>query len=150
MPNGASAKNCCAVFSGSIIEKNLDPSRGGTGIRLRNPNARLNLTKMRRAEAISGTEVPITLRSRAPINASPKLVRGPARATSAISFLPSRSISGLTGTGFAAPNTKGEPENIKRSGTATLIIGSMWGRGLRVRRPAIRAVGSPNFSATQP
>lgn len=133
-----------------MIEKNFEPSRGGIGIRLRNPNAKLNLITSKRTAVISGDEEPTRWRRMAATQARAKFVSGPASATSAISFLPSRSMRGLTGTGFAAPNTRGEPDNIRSNGTTILIIGSMWGIGLRVSLPAMRAVGSPNFSATKP
>lgn len=54
IPNGARAKYCCAVFSGRIIEKNLDPSNGGTGIRFKNPSAKLNLINRNIAGIRSG------------------------------------------------------------------------------------------------
>lgn len=77
-------------------------------------------------------------------------VNGPARATRARSFLPSRKLNGSTGTGFAAPKTIGEPEKIRSSGRRTLINGSIWLLGLRVSLPESLAVGSPNLSATNP
>lgn len=82
--------------------------------------------------------------------ASIRLVRGPARDTSARSFLPSFRLNGSTGTGLAAPNTTGDPENIRKKGRIMLMNGSICFLGSSVRRPASRAVGSPSFSATNP
>lgn len=53
------------------------------------------------------------------------LVKGPARATKAISFLPSFKLNGSIGTGLAAPKIIGEPERRSKRGSAMLIKGSM-------------------------
>ena len=108
-----------------MIEKNFEPSSGGIGIRFKKPKARLNLITSKRIAVISGDEKRRRCIRSAPIQARARLVRGPASATSAISFLPSRSIRGLTGTGLAAPKIRGEPENISNNGTAILMMGSM-------------------------
>lgn len=77
-------------------------------------------------------------------------VNGPAKATRAMSFLPSLRLNGSIGTGFAAPKITGEPEKIRRSGRRMLIKGSIWLWGLSVKRPESLAVGSPSLSATNP
>lgn len=75
-------------------------------------------------------------------------VNGPESATSARSFLPSCKLNGSTGTGLAAPIIIGDPETRRIRGKAMLIIGSICFPGFSVNRPARRAVGSPNRSAT--
>lgn len=68
---------------------------------------------------IKGKEIIFTIKLAA--TAIRILVRGPARETSAKSFLPSFKLNGSTGTGLAAPNITGEPDNINKSGKSILI-----------------------------
>jgi len=105
---------------------------------------------MDKIEAKIGENGPIVFNNKAATKARNKFVRGPARATNARSFLPSRSIIGLTGTGFAAPKMIGDPDITRSKGTRIVMMGSMWGIGLSVILPARRAVGSPRRSATTP
>ena len=86
----------------------------------------------------------------AEIIARNRFVKGPARATKAISFLGSLKWMGLIGTGFAAPKIIGEPEKTKSAGIITLMTGSICGRGFKVKRPRIFAVGSPSLNAVNP
>lgn len=80
-----------------------------------------------------------------------KFIKGPAKETSAISFLPSRRLKGSTGTGLAPPriNVPFEPIN-KINGSRMLMYGSICGFGFNVIRPKSLAVGSPSLSATIP
>lgn len=78
------------------------------------------------------------------------MVSGPASATRAMSFLPSFRLNGSIGTGFAAPNITGEPDNMRRRGSKTLMKGSICFLGFKVNLPASFAVGSPKRSATKP
>lgn len=78
------------------------------------------------------------------------LVKGPASATRAISFLPSFKLNGSIGTGFAAPKRIGEPDKRSTRGSKMLIKGSICFLGFKVSLPASLAVGSPNRSATNP
>lgn len=82
--------------------------------------------------------------------ANKMLVKGPARETKAMSFLPSLRLKGSTGTGFAAPIIMGEPEIRSIRGRAILIRGSICFLGFRVSLPMSLAVGSPSLSATYP
>ena len=74
---------------------------------------------------------------------------GPASETNSMSRRAFRSRFGLIGTGLAQPMT-GMPASAPIAGRMIDPNGSMCGIGLRVRRPARRAVSSPNQSATTP
>lgn len=65
------------------------------------------------------------LKRSAPAIAKRMFVKGPAKATRAISFRPSLKLYGSIGTGLAAPKITGDPDKIKINGKAILIIGSM-------------------------
>jgi hypothetical protein len=58
-------------------------------------------------------------------------------------------LKGFTGTGLAQPKG-GAFIKTRRSGSRTVPKGSIWAIGLRVTRPMLRAVSSPNFEAAQP
>lgn len=75
--------------------------------------------------------------------------RGPAKDIKAESFLGSFKLKGSTGTGFAQPNTKGEPIKMRNRGINTVPYKSAWAIGFRVILPFKRAVGSPSLSAVQ-
>ena len=60
-----------------------------------------------------------------------------------------RSRRAITGTGLAQPKT-GAPLTARISGSAIVPTGSTCRTGLRLSRPFLRAVGSPNAFATQP
>lgn len=126
----------------------MDPSRGGIG-------SKLNIARRRFKVAVtysSGARAvcPAIFKSVAAKMARSTFVNGPARATRAISRLPSLKLNGSTGTGLAAPKITGEPESISIRGNNTLITGSIWLTGLRVNLPRIFAVGSPRRYATNP
>ena len=136
-----------ASFSGRTRANILDPSNGGMGIRLKIARRRLRRTMF---SSIKSEELGIIFKMRLAAIAIKTLVRGPAKETSAMSFLPSLKLKGSTGTGFAAPIIMGEPEIKRIRGRAMLIIGSICFLGSRVSLPARRAVGSPSRSATNP
>ena len=83
------------------------------------------------------------------MNISVKFVAGPASDTNSMWCRPLRSLAGLTGTGFAHAST-GKPVSAPSAGRMIEPNGSMCGIGFSVRRPALRAVSSPNQSATTP
>ena len=122
-----------AVFSGSISAKTFEPSRGGMGIRLNMARRTLSLIsvpiiKPKKEESIIsesgilGKAIQAMIEAR---TASRTFVKGPARETSAISFLPSLKLKGSTGTGFAPPKMIGEPEIMSMRGNRTLMNGSI-------------------------
>src|SRR5437879_2754033 len=74
---------------------------------------------------------------------------GPTRLTSRLWLRGSRSLRTLTGTGLAHPKG-GAPESTRMAGRIRVPKRSTWGTGLRVRRPARRAVSSPNSRARAP
>ena len=78
-----------------------------------------------------------------------RFVVGPASDTTSMSRRGLRKRLGFTGTGLAHPIT-GMPASAPIAGRMIDPNGSMCGTGLSVRRPARRAVSSPNHSATTP
>jgi len=122
------------------VDKTLEPSNGGMGKRLN--NARLILREINPSR-IMLTEVGTVARRR--IRASRKarmtLLAGPARAIRAVSFLGFLRLYGSKGAGLPQPNRP-----VIRM--VSVPKGSKWAKGLRVRRPKARGVGSPNRSAT--
>lgn len=148
-------KKALASFSGRRRENILDPSSGGIGIRLKIASRRLSLTiavkiNIKKLKSSVCSKFTIILTIKLARIAKRTFARGPERETSARSFLPSLKLNGSTGTGLAAPIITGEPEMTRIRGRAILIIGSICFLGLRVNRPARRAVGSPSLSATNP
>ena len=139
-----------AYFSGSKSEKILDPSSGGIGNKLKIARIKFMRTTIKknskRGELPTVTRV--NLKSNVAIIANKMFVAGPARETSAISFLPSFKLKGSTGTGFAPPKITGDPPKISISGKSIVIKGSIWRLGSRVSLPKSLAVGSPSLSAT--
>ena len=148
-------RKALASFSGSKSEKIFEPSSGGIGIRLKIASKRLSLaiavkTNVKKLTSSVDSKFTITFRIRLARIAKTTFVRGPAKETSARSFLPSLKLNGSTGTGLAAPIIIGEPEIRRIRGRAILIRGSICFLGSRVNRPKRRAVGSPRRSATNP
>ncbi len=83
------------------------------------------------------------------MSAMTMLAAGPAAVTHTMLGRGLRMLRASTGTGFAQPNRK-PPSQSSNAGTSTVPIGSMWRIGLRLSRPCISAVRSPNCLATQP
>src|SRR5690348_265422 len=83
-----------------------------------------------------------------------RLAPGPAAATQAMPTRGCLKFCGVMGTGLAQPNRNVLPVMLFRissiPGISTVPTGSMCLMGLRVRRPSIRAVGSPSLLAIQP
>lgn len=79
------------------------------------------------------------------ITAIKKLDKGPAMETLSVPHFWSRKLYGLIGTGFVQPKIGPFPavNKNKKKGTRTEPNGSKCFNGLRVRRPACFAVGSP-------
>ena len=78
-----------------------------------------------------------------------RFAKGPAKATKNIPLFLFLKLYGLTGTGFAHPNTK-PPKYISKPGNITVPNKSIWAMGLSVRRPCLEAVKSPKPFAIRP
>ena len=147
----------CSQNLSALPDKNakaiLDPSKGGTGIRLKKPRSTLIKTntfistktfaKMGLA-AIAGKPA-IILSANPKIIAIKKLDIGPAAAIKAPSLFGFFKLNGLNGTGLAQPKINGLPVIINRNGTKNDPKNSKCFIGLRVNLPSSLAVLSPNL-----
>ncbi len=136
-------------FHGSAERKAVNPSKGGNGMRLNSPRNRF--TK----EIVAASEIAVASKpsiapqrtKRPKIIARNRFVALPAIATRVSPQRLLRRLYGLYGTGRAQPKRIGELEKTRSAGIIIEPMRSIWGTGFRVRRPAIRAVGSPRESA---
>ncbi len=150
---------CHARFRGKKYATTLLPSKGGMGSKLSQQrpafitipvwNIKMkNIYVALLCHTEKGKNSRNTRNIKAKRKAKIRLVTGPARDTSIISFCGFLKYRGSTGTGFAQPKTKA-PDRLVITKTSK-PIGSMWGTGFRVNLPIRRAVGSPRLAATQP
>jgi hypothetical protein len=137
-------KNLPNHLGGKTKYKSLEPSRGGMGMRLNTPRPRFitanNTINLPRA-GYKIKNLPGMILANTPQKAAvKKLPVTPAIETKAISLDGFLKYLVSIGTGFAHPNLK--------SKSIRAPMGSKCARGLRVSRPALMAVGSPNLNAT--
>lgn len=142
-------------LEGSKENRICEPSKGGTGSRLNTPKRILMYAIYPKSKARIGfRSAPKNLKTRPNAKATNRLEAGPAKLTLALPHFWSRRLNGFTGTGFAQPKIMPAPVicdiTAKNKGKATDPMGSIWGKGLRVNRPAFFAVGSPKEFAIQP
>lgn len=141
--------------SGKSEKRILEPSKGGIGTRLKIAKARLVMTmeeiiKPKPAGRLAPKEKRPERRKKNPkIIAMERLAKIPAEATATVPHFRLLKLFGLYGTGLAQPKTK-PVEKYINAGTTMEPIGSRCLRGFKVSRPALRAVSSPNISATYP
>lgn len=131
--------HCTANLLGKNPKTILLPSRGPSGIKLKNPNIKLyKIKKYKNTENTS--PIGKIFRIKANTIANNKFDIGPAKDIKAASLFGFFKLKGLKGTGLPQPN----PMNNK----SIVPIGSKWAFGLRVKRPISLAVLSPSLSAT--
>lgn len=99
---------------------------------------------------MKGKKILITIIKTENITEREKFDSGPAEETFTLSTAGFLKFTGLTGTGFAQPIRKLEFDKIKNNGTMMVPTMSICGIGLKVKRPAYFAVGSPHFNAMYP
>lgn len=126
--------------------KMAEPSSGGIGIKLNIIKTKLMVMIEVRSKGML-FPVGMKFKNSEKITAVAKLATGPASAVRSRSFNGFLKLYGLTGTGFAQPNTKPVPEKMRSAGSKTVPTRSMCFMGFRVTRPAYLAVGSPKRSA---
>ncbi len=131
-----------AVSLGRRPKRIFEPSKGGTGIRLKiaKPTERIMVVRSR-VGRIGTCITPGKRRRELKMPAKTRLLAGPAKEIKAVSRRGSLRLKGSMGTGLPQPIWK-----IKR---AKVPIGSRWAIGFKVSRSLTRGVGSPNLSATQ-
>lgn len=142
-------------FAGIKLNKTLDPSRGGIGMRLNRARTKFKITiidVILRNEFDSGIPVNsgANLINKPKNITSTRFARIPAIATKKVPFLSLRRFFGLYGTGLAQPITKPAFIIIKRSGSITDPKGSRCFNGFKVSRPLNLAVLSPRRYAVYP
>ncbi len=112
------------------MEKILYPSAGGTGIRLKIARPILVI------EMIADKALVVASKEICPIYAKTKdrhkFTKTPAIETTNEPSLYGFKLCSETGTGFAQPASKLDPESISIAGTTTLPKISMWGIGFKV------------------
>jgi len=137
---------CCIISAklaarsaGNSPRRIFSPSSGYTGTRLKTARLTLSISSGIRIalKAIKG----VNLISNEMMSASARLLSGPASEMMAPSRRLSRKLNGSKGTGFPQP----KPTNR----IASVPSGSRCARGLSVRRPRDRGVGSPSLSAAR-
>lgn len=133
---------------GKTEKRILEPSRGGTGTKLKTARTILIRTtslmtiKKELGRSVISSETRIIT---ANIKAIHRFEKGPAKATIASPHLLFFKLYGLYGTGLAHPKIK--PEKLVRIGTMTEPTGSMCLMGFKVSLPSYFAVRSPRKSA---
>jgi hypothetical protein len=131
--------HCIARLLGKNPKTILLPSRGPSGIKLKNPNIKLyKIKKYKNTENTS--PMGKILKIKANSTANNKFDTGPAKDIKAASLFGFFRLKGLKGTGLPHPNPINTRSNVP--------IGSKWAFGFRVKRPMSLAVLSPSLSAT--
>lgn len=130
----------------------FEPSRGGTGMRLKTARSTLRKTINPRKAIASGLKIVLpNLIRMATIRATTILEAGPARATFRGPYRGSLySRVGSYGTGFAQPRIMGELAMNRKRGNKSEPTTSKCLIGFRVNLPASFAVSSPSLSAIAP
>ena len=132
-----------------------EPSRGGTGIRLKNPSKRFMIIIEIKMIAIGSEYDPCFEKRIKNLNRMKldidkrKLEPGPAREVNAIPLYGSLKLKGFTGTGFAHPKTKGDLIIIKKAGIIRVPNKSICLIGFKLILFNLFPVGSPILSAIQ-
>ena len=140
-----------AKCRGRRLKSIFDPSSGGIGTRLKKASARLIMTieEMNPMSFSSGTLGMIKRNKSPKKRAINKLASTPAAATATVPHFSFLRFSGLYGTGRAHPKAK-PVEKYRSAGKTTEPNKSKCAIGFKVRRPAMRAVLSPKYSAIKP
>ncbi len=125
------------IEDGKKSIRTLEPSRGGTGIRLKSPKVTLMATrKIINSRKLSvqeaSTESGKNLNRREITIAIKKFDPGPAKLTQDSPCLPFK-LYGFTGTGLAQPKIKGALVQISTNGSKMVPNKSMCFMGLRVK-----------------
>ena len=150
IPNRSIISMPLRANSGANAYKTRDPSSGGIGIILNIKKPKLTpIANVKNCAAKPVNGVPISTYIPKNINASSKLVNGPAIATSAAPHSPYFTRAGLKGTGFAPPNI-GPPLIAKMIGRSIVRNGSICLIGFKLNRPSSFAVSSPSMYAVSP
>jgi len=143
IPNGSKRANLYAKLEGNNPISILEPSKGGTGIRLNTAKTKfMRIANLRSSQIQNGKFI---FKIKLKIKARIIFAKGPATPTKIISLLGFLKLRKFIGTGFAQPKMTFESKINKDNGKITVPNRSICAKGLNVSLPCIFAVGSPSL-----